>query len=306
MATDPDSPDGSGDIPPAPPEPSNPASQGFVARLLANPHWQLATVLIGTLAAVVGIVTSLHLWPADSASAGAAPSSSVPPSVQTTISPAQILAPTTDTSTTGDPPTSSTAADVVPALAVGDCLSADRQPLPCTAVHRYEVVATGTTECTAAVAMSYLGGNPDLDILRAQFTFSDEQACLVADAGDADRSATIKGILAVTDPAAGSPFRLCRDDRTTPTEVGCDVPHTSEFIGSLGVPAPNTADCEAAASAYLSRTYNDVSDRLKVTAIPTSDPSSGSPSCVITTRGNAVLTQSIRNVRTNALPLRAG
>ena len=311
MGNDPSTPDASGGAGNgAPPEPANRARPSFSERVSEHPRWKLATAIIGTLAAVVGIIGFAYpiLFSSQPGpTAGAATSNSVSSPAQPAVTTAETSVPSTVDPTSEESPPSSTSQDVVPALAVGDCLSAERQPLPCTAVHRFEVVATGATECNAAVALPYLGGNPDLDILRAQFTASDEHACLVADHSDADRSATIKGILSVTDdPTAGSQFRLCRDDRTTPTEVGCDVPHTGEFIGSLGVPAPDTADCEAAATAYLSRTYNDVSDRLKVTAIPTSDPGSGSPGCVITTRGNAVLTQSIRNVRTNALPLQAG
>jgi hypothetical protein len=276
--------------------------------VLDHPRWKLATVTIGALsgvAAIIGVIYAIAISNPAGPDAGAATSNTVSPSVQSINTSTSSTQGTVDP-TTGQISPSSTSADVPPALAVGDCLGADRQPLPCTAVHRYEVVAIGATECNAAVAVSYLGGNPDLDIVRARFVLSDEHACLVADAADADRSATIKGILAAADPAAGSPFRLCRDDRSAPTEVSCDVPHTSEFVGSMGEPAPDQTHCEAAASAYLSRTFADVSDRLKVTAIPTSVPSSGAPSCVITTRGNAVLTESLRSVRTNALPLQAG
>jgi hypothetical protein len=310
MGIDPNTPDASGGAGNgAPPEPDNQGRPSFSERVSEHPRWKLATAIIGTLAALVGIIGFAYpiLFSSQAGpGTGAATSTSVATPAQPAVTTAATTAPTTVDPTTEESPTVPASGDVVPAPAVGDCLGTDRRPLPCTATHRFEVVAVDTPECDAAVALPYLGGNPDLDILRARFTVSDVHACLVADHGDADRSATIKGILAVTDPAAGSPFRLCRDDRTTPTEVGCDVPHTSEFIGSLGVPAPTTADCEAAATAYLSRTYKDFSDRLKVTAIPTSDPSSGAPTCVITTRGNAVLTQSIRNVRTNALPLRAG
>ncbi len=317
MDNDPHSPHFSSREPGAtPPGPGRAPRPRLSARVLDDSRWKLAIAIIGALTAIIGalavaptITGFFHQSESSDStgpSTGSAPSNSVALSVQPAIHSNGSPAPSAIDSAAIQSPALSTSDDAATALAVGNCLAADLKPLPCTAIHRFEVVAVDSTECDAAVAVSYLAGNPDLDVIRARFTLSNEHACLVANAGDTDRSATIKGILAVSDAAAGSPFRLCRDDRTAPTEVSCDVPHTSEFIGSLGVPAPDTDDCQAAATAYLSRTYNDVSGRLKVTAIPTSDPSSGSPSCVITTRGNAVLTQSIRNVRTSALPLRAG
>lgn len=87
--------------------------------------------------------------------------------------------------------------------------------------------------------------------------------------------------------------------------MGCDVPHTGELVGVPAGSVPDQAGCESAASAYLSLTFGRVSDRLKVLTLPTTDPNDGRPRCVIAVRGNEVLTASIRNLRTSALPLTA-
>lgn len=188
-------------------------------------------------------------------------------------------------------------------VTVGECLATDHHPTSCNAIHRYEVVAVNTRECNADVAMPYLGGNRDLDVMRASFVLDDYGSCLVANADNTDRSASVRGILL---SSVGDSFRLCRDDRTVPTTVGCDTAHTSEFVGFPADTVPDQTDCEAAASAYMDLAVREISDRLSIGVIPTSTSSSDLPSCVITVRGNEVLTASVRNLRTNALPMTAG
>lgn len=154
--------------------------------------------------------------------------------------------------------------------------------------------------------IGYLGGNPDLDVLRAHVVTGADPSCLVTTADNTDLTLSIKGILDVSRGSAGDSFRLCRDDRTTATDVGCNVPHTGEYVGVPAGTVPDQLGCEAAAKNYLNVSVNEVSDRLAVTPLPTSNPDDGRPRCVITVRGNQTLTGSIRNVRTNALPLAAG
>lgn len=80
-----------------------------------------------------------------------------------------------------------------------------------------------------------LSGGPSraLDLIRAGFVVETADAgvtyCLVSGADDADRTTSIRGIL---EESTGVSFRLCRDDRSAPVDVGCDSPHTGEYIGS--------------------------------------------------------------------------
>jgi hypothetical protein len=307
-----------GDTPGAPIRGSaGPASEGtqeskerLSHRLVEHSWWKLAVTIVGVLAGVAGIASAIQaIWLSDpsgsggggaTATTGASPG---PSSNRDGSSPSD-----SSPSTTLTDPSSPESATSVPvrAMAVGDCLGEDQHTVPCTAVHQFEVVAIDTPDCNAGVAMPYLAGNPDLDVVQARFVLDAGTACLVGNATDTDRSSSVKGILAISAGAAGDSFRLCRDDRSSPTDVGCDVPHTGELVGSPAGTVPDQSGCEAAASSYLNLTFNDVSDRLKVTVLPTSNPTDGLPHCVIAVRGNEVLTTSIRNVRTNALPLAAG
>lgn len=80
-----------------------------------------------------------------------------------------------------------------------------------------------------------LSGGPSraLDLIRAGFVVETADAgvtyCLVSGADDADRTTSIRGIL---EESTGDSFRLCRDDRSAAVDVGCDSPHTGEYIGS--------------------------------------------------------------------------
>jgi hypothetical protein len=159
--------------------------------------------------------------------------------------------------------------------------------------------------CDAVVALGYLGGNADLDVLRARLEM-DGNVCVLSNADQVDMSNSVKGMLDVSNGLVGDAFRLCRDDRTKPTDVGCNTPHTGEYVGVPAGAVPDQQGCEAAAKAYMSVGFSEVSGDLAVLALPTADPDDGRPRCVITVRGNQVLTASIRNVRTHALPLEAG
>jgi hypothetical protein len=274
------------------------SSMGLPAWWLpSSPHWQRTGALAGIIAiplALIAIIVSVEIQGGDPSLPPAAPVSPTNRGAASTSPPADL---TTAGLTTMTP---------VRTIAVGDCLSESRQSVPCTAIHRFEVIATNAPDCNASAAISYLGGNRDLDVLRAHYSLDASATCLVSNADDSDLVVSIKGILAVSSGSAGDRFRLCRDDRTAATDVGCNVPHTGEYVGAPAGTVPNQAGCESAAKAYLNLSINVVSDQLAVNALSTSNPDDGRPRCVITVRGNQVLTASIRNLRTNALPLTGG
>lgn len=149
-----------------------------------------------------------------------------------------------------------------PVIAVGDCFNDGRTTVPCTAIHRTEVIATGAADCNAATAMGYLGGNRELDVLRANVAVGNDLSCLVSAADNTDLFSSVKGILDVSKGPAGDSFRLCRDDRTTATNVGCSVPHTGEYVGVPAGTVPDQRGCDAAAQRYLNLSVDEVSDRL--------------------------------------------
>jgi hypothetical protein len=270
--------------------------------LVDHPRFKLVIALLGATLTLVGIVSGIFAIVRSNSSPGPSTTS---PSVTTTSE-----TPTTATASSESRESPVEASQVATAptgdsvLITGTCLDGSMASVPCTAIHRFEVVAQAGSSCDVATAMAYLGGNKDLDVLRADVEQMDG-ACLVSGMDDPDRTSAIEGIFAAPPPAA-DPFRLCRDDRVAATEVSCDVPHTGEIVGVPAGSVPDQAGCEAAASAYLSLSFNRVSDRLKVVTLSTTDPNDGQPRCVITVRGNELLTASLRNIRTNALPMVAG
>ena len=192
---------------------------------------------------------------------------------------------TTGSTTEGSP--------VAVALAVGDCLAADRTPTACDGEHAAEVYSTAG--CTGDALLAYLGGRSGSDVLRSDLTLAEVPAeggtaCTVGlPSGSLDGSSD--GVLGGD---AGDVWRRCLDGNDT--EVPCSVEHTAEVV-FVQADSTDALNCVARASQYLGTPFDRHADDLEVVE-------SGS-TCQIAVRGNNVLTASLRDLRSTALPLEA-
>jgi hypothetical protein len=186
----------------------------------------------------------------------------------------------------------------------GDCLTPALATVPCTSLHRYEIIAARAQTCGAADLARYLGGHPGREILlvgpKKVALHDGGNACVVVDPGG-NASAPAAGALAT---AASARWRRCIDERTDAASVACSVPHTSEFVGVDGNVAPDGAACRSAAETYMQLSLDRVSDRLAVAVIPTRDVADPAPRCLVRVLGDDnVLVDTLRRVGVKALPI---
>ncbi|MGY1618391.1 protein kinase [Geodermatophilus sp. SYSU D00691] len=193
-----------------------------------------------------------------------------------------------DPGTTAQGPTSSTGATAPPVdgFAVGDCLDAGRQATTCDGEHAAEVYST--TDCTADALLAYLGGEPGRDVLRTNLqTAQVGAACTVGLPG-----ATLDGPnQRVLDDRDGDVWRRCLDGAT---ELPCSERHTAEVVFEQAQSTDPLA-CTSRADDYLGAPFSRHDDVLRVREAGTT--------CLIEVRGADELTASLRDLRSNALPL---
>jgi hypothetical protein len=202
---------------------------------------------------------------------------------------------TSDTTTEG--PASSSSADNggSAALAVGDCVDGNGAKTPCDAVHAAEVYSDG--ECTMAALVGYLGGTPGDDPLTSLLTLGTTDVpggavCTVT--APEQTQASSQGVLATS---AGAVWRRCTDARGV--DVLCTKPHTFEVVFDRSEAAdPNAPlNCQARASAFIGKPFDQVQDRL--------DSQDDGSRCLLMVRGANVLTDSVHGLRSSALPIQA-
>jgi hypothetical protein len=148
--------------------------------------------------------------------------------------------------------------------------------------------------------LGYLGGAVGADVLRSDLSLS---TASTADGGtvctvgwtDGSLTGSQRGVL--TSPA-GDDWRRCR--LATGSEVPCSERHTAEVVFDRSDTQDQTAalNCEARAGQYVGRPFDQVADELKAVE--------DGGQCVVEVRGDNVLTASLRNLRSNALPIEAG
>ena len=178
-------------------------------------------------------------------------------------------------------------------LAVGDCLAADLTPTACDGEHASEVYST--SGCTSDELVAYLGGRSGSDVLRSDLAIAEipaegGTACTVGLPGES-LDGSSDGVLGSD---AGDVWRRCTDANSA--EVPCSVEHTAEVI-FVQAASTEPLNCTARASDYLGTPFDRHSDDLEVVE-------SGS-TCLIQVRGDNVLTASVRDLRSTALPLEA-
>ena len=182
---------------------------------------------------------------------------------------------------------------VAAVLAVGDCLAGDLAPTACDGEHASEVYST--SGCTPDDLVAYLGGRSGSDVLRSDLALAEVPAdggtaCTVGlPGGGLDRAS--EGVLGGD---AGDVWRRCLDGNDT--ELPCSEDHSAEVIFEQA-DSTDSLNCVARASQYLGTPFDRHSDDLEVVE-------SGS-TCLIQVRGNNVLTASVRDLRSTALPLEA-
>jgi hypothetical protein len=199
---------------------------------------------------------------------------------------------TTEGSATGSTSTGSGGSS---SLAVGDCVDGDGAKAACDGPHAAEVYSDG--ECTMAALVGYLGGTPGDDPLTSLLTLGTADVpggavCTVT--APQQTQASSQGVLA---GSAGAVWRRCADARGT--DVLCTKPHTTEVVFDRSEAADQTAslNCQARASAFMGKPYDQVSGDL--------DSNDDGARCLLAVRGDNVLTDSLHGLKTSALPVQA-
>ena len=191
-------------------------------------------------------------------------------------------------------------------VSIGACLSGSGIAVPCDAVHRFEVASEAGSPCMNSALISYLGGDPALDVIlvnaETHVVSPNASACVLSSVDNHDRTGSVKDVLTTPD---GDQWRRCIDDRLQRKDVPCSVPHTGEYVGFSAGSAPNVAACEIAAEKYMATTMPQVSGQLDISALRTVNVNDDLPRCLISVRGDNVLTSSLRRIGANALPLEA-
>ncbi|NYJ05811.1 serine/threonine-protein kinase [Petropleomorpha daqingensis] len=181
------------------------------------------------------------------------------------------------------------------ALAVGTCVTEAKAATACDGPHAAEVYSDG--ECTMAALVGYLGGTPGEDPLTPQLTLdtADVPGGAVCTVGAPQPSqASSQGVLATS---AGAVWRRCTDDRGT--DVLCTKPHKTEVVydGTEAADPTAAVDCEGRASTFLGKPFEQVQDKL------TLQPDGSR--CLLSARGDNVLTDSLHGLKSSALPIQA-
>jgi hypothetical protein len=266
----------------APPRPR----PGRAERVNAHPWWTLLVALMPVAGAAASIwaVTGGSRDPSPAGRASDPPVSTAPPSVGD-----------------GDPNRRQRDDEAARRPVQGDCLADDGSLAPCTAVHRYELLGTPGEDCDADAALAHLGGRSDVDVLLVgpeQVALSGGgQACAL---GDPEGQALTGPLADAFVRGTGARWRWCSDARSG-RDVPCSEPHTAEYVGTAA-PAPDLLGCQAAAEDYLEARFARVADRLTVTVVP-AQPGSQRPTCSVNARGTQVLTDTLRGIGAEALPL---
>jgi hypothetical protein len=179
------------------------------------------------------------------------------------------------------------------ALAVEDCLDVDGGTTACDGPHASEVYST--TGCGEEQLLAYLGGRVGSDVLRSDLVLGERPieagtACTVGRPGEELQVLSAESL----GDDAGDVWRRCLDAGSD--EVPCSDEHTAEvvFVRTEGTEPLN---CTGRATEYLGTPFDRHSGDLEVVE-------SGS-ACLVAVRGNNVLTASVRDLRSTALPLEA-
>lgn len=194
-------------------------------------------------------------------------------------------------STSGAPPS-----PAIPALLEGTCLvdSLDAE-VPCDRAHAYEVIST--TECTTEALIRFLGGRPDVEVLRVEpmqlAVPAEREACVVAPPSP---EMTLRSVRDALQEPGGAVWRRCADARTANDSVPCNEPHTAEFVL---VESSTAVDCIQVSENYTGAPLSRLKGSISVETVSYAD----GPHCLLVVQGGELLSDTLRNIGTATLPL---
>ena len=196
--------------------------------------------------------------------------------------------------------TTSSASDV-DRPSVGDCLTVETAVVNCSEPHALEIVGDRNIPCDHDTLVRYLGGVGGVDVLDVNPSSGTvgitAGRCVVALPDGAPNAVSARD--ALRRGRSGDVWRRCVDTAIDDDRVACSLPHTGEYIGLV----PGSINCEEAFEAYTQLPFAQVSDRLSLARVQPSGVSS--QSCRVSVLGHNVLTESLRDLRTRALPVEA-
>lgn len=255
------------------------SNHGF-SRLSRNSQWATIIVapfvILGAILAILPLVNQPPSAPNDSAS-------QTQPSSDARRNP---------TPTAND---EAVAGGLEPGICLSDSRS-DATRVSCQLHHTTEVFAT-SGECNETSLITYLGGNPSIDILRNDLKIGplSDGACAVTFPSTLTATTSIQGALARDQSAM---LRQCVND-ITGADVDCGEKHTSEVIAIFDKTESSVVDCDQVAAIYMGISPADLFKILKVDLESTSDGFR----CVVTAKGGNQLTDTLRMLGTSSPPI---
>jgi hypothetical protein len=202
----------------------------------------------------------------------------------------------TETAASDGRPTSPAARDAssTPNTAATSCESRLHVPTDCQLGHSYERLKG---PCTTENLVSFMGGNPGVDIVLARVVRTKvSNQCLIEFGKEVEGSA--EGVLGSNHDDA---WRRCVE-RTRNAFVGCDQPHSGEYLGANSGGLVTQKACERAAEVYLETSLSTVAEDLQVQSVRDTNSNAFEARCVLSVRGVQLLSGSVRALRNARLP----
>lgn len=189
------------------------------------------------------------------------------------------------------------------AFNTGDCLQLSKKNTrlaDCETEHNAQIIGV-SGECTSNALLRFLGGTPDIDVVRADVTVQSgpDNRCIAALPEEFDVRYSLENALASTNSES---FRQCYDELLG-QGVGCEQPHTGEVVKVLPADSSGSLNCAAAAERYMGLPVAEVSDDLAVA--PRTNDGDSLKYCLVSVKGSNSLTSTIRDLGNSSLPIQA-
>lgn len=183
-------------------------------------------------------------------------------------------------------------------LDVGTCLpdSSTNAPVSCELPHATEVFDS-LQICNEKNLITYLKGNPAVDILRNDLTIQVQPGgyCTVTFPPSMTVTTSMKEALSRPDTAF---LRQCVN-RVSGADVNCTEKHTGEVVAEVGKGDTRPVKCDDAATTYMNRSPADLYRLLMVSQ----ENSSDGFRCIIDVNGSNQLTNTLRMLGTSSVPI---
>lgn len=181
---------------------------------------------------------------------------------------------------TSPPPSETTAPSV------GGCFRGADQ-VACSSAHDHEVTI-GNSGCSLNSTTRFMGGNPDVDVLRSGLSVKTiDGGCQVSGPVISTLHRSVNGILATRQ---GDVLRACFDQNGQ--EVGCDASHRSELIART----PSDVECEDIFQNYTNAPFYKFANSIELRK-----SSDRTVECWATVRSRNTLSYSLRNLGEESL-----